>query len=145
MPYWRLHYHAAWACKNRESSILPRWESELYKYLQGKGANLGAIVHAAGGIENHVHIVFSLPPQYALADFIGQLKGASSHWINHFLNNDFHFEWQNGYGVFSFGDKAMKSIVKYVQNQKEHHKNNTIIPGFERWNEDNEVQPTPKC
>ena len=138
MPYWRLQYQAAWACKNRECLILPVWEFELFKYLLRKGSQLGAIMHDVGGIENHVHVVFSLPPQYAVADFIGKLKGTSSHWVNHFLNENSHFKWQIGYGVFSFGDSAMNNIIAYTQNQKEHHKNNTIIPAFEKWNEDNE-------
>jgi REP element-mobilizing transposase RayT len=80
MPYWRLHYHAIWSCKNRAPLITPELEPELYKYLRGKGLELGGIMHAVGGIEDHVHNVFSLPPKYAIADFIGKLKGASSHW-----------------------------------------------------------------
>lgn len=132
MPYWRLHYHAIWTCKNREPLISNDLESELYQYLRGKGMELGAIIHAIGGIENHVHVVFSLAPKYAIATFIGKLKGASSHWITKVLRHPEPFEWQRGYGVLSFGSKNLPQLIHYALNQKEHHQCQTTNEILER-------------
>ncbi len=138
MAYWRLHYHAIWSCKNREPLITPELEQHLYKYLRGKALELGGIMHVIGGIEDHIHTAFSLPPKYAIADFIGKLKGASSHWVTHVLKHPGEFDWQRGYGVLSFGDRNMSQVVAYVLNQKEHHKRQTIRDAMERWSEDDD-------
>ncbi len=107
MPYWRVHYHGIWACKNREPLITPELEPQLYQYLRGKGLELGAIIHEVGGIEDHTHLSFSLPPKYSVANFIGQLKGASSHWVSKVLRHPQEFDWQRGYGVLSHGGKDL--------------------------------------
>lgn len=136
MPYWRLHYHGVWACKNREELILPELRPPLYRYILGKGVALGAIMHEVGGVENHVHVVFSLAPKYAIADFLGKLKGASSHWVSHVLKHLPLFEWQRGYGVVSFGDRHFTRVIKYVRNQKMHHQRETTNRYMEKWSED---------
>jgi putative transposase len=147
MPYWRLHYHGIWSCKNRAPLITPELEPELYKYLRGKGLELGAIMHEVGGIEDHTHVVFSLPPKYAIADFIGKLKGASSHWVTHVLKHPGEFDWprpsfinfikeNRGYGVLSFGDKNLPTVIAYARNQKEHHRQQTTHEAMEKWSEE---------
>jgi REP element-mobilizing transposase RayT len=118
MPYWRLHYHSVWSCKNREGLITSDLEPELFGYVKEKTFDLGGIPHAVGGIADHLHLIFSLSPKYAVADFIGKLKGASSHWVTNVLQYPELFGWQRGYGVLSFGDRAIARVVDYVLNQK---------------------------
>ena len=136
MAYWRLYYYAVWACKNRELLIVPELEVELYKYFFIKSRELGGDLNVVGGMEDHVHLVFSLPPKYAIADFIGMLKGSSSHWITHVLNYSGDFDWQRGYGVLSFGEQGMMRVIAYVKNQKEHHRTDRLNTRFETWSED---------
>ncbi len=95
-------------------------------------------MHAVGGIEDHVHISFSLPPKYDLANFIGKLKGASSHWVTHVLKHPGEFDWQRGYGVLSFAQKDLGRVVTYVQNQKEHHHVQTTNEEMEKWGEEDD-------
>ena len=146
MPYWRLYYHATWACSQRLPIITSSLEPALHKYIAGKGLSLGAIVHAVGGLDNHVHLVFSLPPKYAISDFIGRLKGAASHWVTHILKHPDYFNWQRGYGVVSFGDRNMRAVIRYVHNQKTHHQQETIRDEMEKWSEEDDgvgVGPAP--
>jgi putative transposase len=124
MPYWRLFYHIIWGTKNRLALIEPAWESDLYGYLWGKATALECIPHAIGGMPDHVHVVISIPPKVAVANIIGQLKGASSHHINENYAEG-SFAWQAEYGVVSFSEKALPTIVEYVKNQKKHHSENT--------------------
>jgi len=138
MPYWRLHYHAVWACKMRGDLITAKLEPELHHYIKGKSLELGGILHAVGGIENHIHVAFSLAPKYAVADFIGKLKGASSHWVTHVLKHPAEFDWQRGYGVLSFGDRNLEQVIRYIQNQKNHHQQNTINNILEKWSEEDD-------
>jgi len=107
-------------------------EPELHRYLRGKGLALGGVVHAVGGIEDHVHMVVSIPPRIAVATFIGQIKGASSHWVNHLSGHSEPFERQDGYGAISFGKRALPQLVDYVLRQREHHNTEQLIPLLER-------------
>ena len=133
MPYWRLFYHFTWSTKGRMLSIMPEWEADLYRVIVAKAQALGAIVYAVGGIEDHVHLVASVPPKLALSNFIGQIKGNSSHFVNHVKKPEVHFIWQRSYGVVSFGEKRLDSVIQYVRQQREHHyRAGTIIPLLER-------------
>ena len=130
MPYWRLFYHIVWGTKNRLELIDPAWESDLYGYLWGKATALECISHAIGGMPDHVHVAISIPPKLSVATIIGQLKGSSSHHINENFA-DGSFAWQAEYGVVSFSEKALASIVDYVKNQKKHHSQDTTKAALE--------------
>jgi putative transposase len=126
MPYWRLFYHITWATKQRLPLVEPAWEADLHGYIWGKASALECIVHAVGGMPDHVHVVVSIPPKLALATVVGKLKGASSHHINKQFVLDGAFSWQNEYGVLSFSEGTLAKIVAYVKNQQKHHAQNSI-------------------
>ena len=132
MAFWRLFYHIVWATKEREPLITQGLEAELYGYLRGKADSLGSIVHAIGGVDDHVHIVASISPKLAMADFVRHLKGSSSHHMNHLPGAPGNFGWQRGYGVISLGQRQLERAIDYACNQKEHHRQGTIIPALER-------------
>ncbi len=132
MPYWRLFYHFVWGTKNREPLIAPEWEDSLHNVIAAKATELGAFVHAVGGTEDHAHLVVSVPPKIALSTFIGQVKGNSSHFVNHELNVDIHFAWQAEYGVVSFGGKMLNMVAGYAKNQRKHHMEGTTIAMLEQ-------------
>jgi len=140
MPYWRLFYHFTWATKGRMISIEPDWEAELHRVITAKAQALGAIVYVVGGIEDHVHLVASVPPKSALAYFVGQIKGNSAHFVNHVKAPEAHFAWQTGYGVVSFGEKNLDMVIQYVKRQREHHSGTTVIPFLERDESDDAEQ-----
>jgi putative transposase len=131
MPYWRLFYHFVWGTKNGEPLIEPEWTSSLYNVIAAKAADLGALAHAVGGIETHVHLIASVPPKIALSKFVGQVKGNSSHFVNHELDVETPFAWQAEYGVVSFGGKKLDMVIKYVKNQRAHHTEGTTITMLE--------------
>jgi len=135
MPYWKLYYHFIWGTKNRQPLIDTILESELYRAIAAKAQDLGGFVHALGGIEDHVHLAVSVPPKIAPAKFIGDVKGNSSHFINHVIQPDFEFYWQDEYGVLSFGERNLASVVRYIHDQKQHHKDGTLISAMERIDE----------
>jgi REP element-mobilizing transposase RayT len=132
MAYWQLYYHLVWATKNREPLITPELEPELFKYLRGKGLELGGVVHAVGGMEEHGHVVVSIPPRIAIGDYVGKLKGASSHWVTHLSGYKEPFAWQEGYGVLSFSKRSLPQVVQYVLLQREHHRSGATIADMER-------------
>ena len=113
-----MYYHLVWATKNREPMIEQRLESQLHGYMRAKAVELGATVFALNGMPDHVHMVASVPPKVALADFISQVKGFSAHEVR---AHERRFRWQSEYGLFSFDRKRLPRYVAYVENQKRHH------------------------
>ena len=132
MPYWKHYYHFVFGTKNRLPLITITLEPELYRVLAAKTQEMGGFVHAIGGMEDHAHLAVSLPPKLAPAKFIGDVKGNSSHYVNHVIKPDFEFYWQDEYGVLSFGERNLASVVRYIHNQKQHHADRTLIAAMER-------------
>jgi putative transposase len=133
VPYWRLFYHFVWGTKNRLPLIAIEWENSLHNVIAAKATELSAFVHAVGGIEDHVHLVVSVPPKIALSTFIGQVKGNSSHFVNHELDVGVYFAWQAEYGVVSFGGRMLDMVVRYAKDQRRHHRDGTVMAMLERF------------
>ncbi len=131
MPWWRLFYHFVWGTKERAPLIQPAWEVPLHKVICAKATEMGAVVHAIGGTEDHVHLVVCVPPSIALSAFVGQVKGSSSHFANHELALPGSFAWQAEYGVVSFGAKQLATVARYARNQRQHHGAGTTIAFLE--------------
>jgi len=132
MTYWRLHYHLIWSTYERERSITPEREKMFYGVIYGKAKELDLKIHSAGNIEDHIHIVISIPPKIAVADCVRHLKGASAFAINHMAGSDSKFKWQGGYGALTIGERSLETIMEYAAKQKEHHHENKLIAVYER-------------
>ncbi|MDZ7967751.1 MAG: IS200/IS605 family transposase [Nostoc sp. DedSLP03] len=133
MSLWRLYYHIVWTTKKRQPLITSDKETELYNFIINKSNSLNCRLHAIGGIEDHIHLVVSIPPTIAIAEFVKKIKGSSSHHFNHNLcPTSEKFTWQEGYGIFSLGSKQLEQAVIYVQNQKIHHLEGTVNSHLER-------------
>jgi putative transposase len=132
MPYYQLYYHLVWSTKNRYPFLTSKVEPIIYGYLRTKAAGLDGVVLAVGGIENHVHVVASIPPKISVSDFVGQLKGVASARFNKEHPGNVSFAWQAEYGAFTFDRKRLPNVMAYVEQQKEHHAQNNLIPILER-------------
>ena len=131
--YWELFYHFVWRTKDSAPLLTPRVEAMTHKYLTHRALQVPeAIVHAVGGVEDHVHMAVSLPPTVEIAKWVGDLKGATSHEINHGPCGLHALAWQTGYGVVSFGKRDLPWIVRYIQGQREHHRAGTAEDRLER-------------
>ena len=129
--YSEINLHITWHTKGNLPLIKAEIETKLYTFLRKKMLETPEVfIHAIGGIENHIHIAVSIPPQIQPAEWIGQLKGASAYFINQSSPHKL-LEWQHGYGIVSFGTKDLKWVVNYVLNQKEHHKKGNTFARLE--------------
>jgi putative transposase len=129
--FWRTYYHLVWATKERLPLITPDREILLFPYIRGKADALGCMVQALNGVDDHIHLVVSIPPTLAVTDFVKQIKGSSAYHLNHQRLNDETFAWQRGYGVFSLGRKQLDEAIAYVNQQKHHHQAQTTIAALE--------------
>ena len=108
----------------------------LYAFLIKKSSEFGAYVYAINGIEDHIHIIASIPPSVSISRFVKGLKGASSRKINTMVEGE--FLWQRGYGVISLGEKQKSTAIEYVNNQKSHHAVNSSHYWLEHHASENE-------
>jgi putative transposase len=127
MPYWRLHYHFIWTTFERAPWLNDSLRPLLYRSIQARAERLSVIVHEIGGIEDHVHVVAAVPPKLAVAECVGQFKGASSHTVNGWPGIESAFRWEEGYGAVSLGERSLPSVIDYVNRQREHHAGGSLI------------------
>jgi REP element-mobilizing transposase RayT len=120
--YTQILYHIVFSTKNRLRCIEPARRDDLYGYIWGINKNLKCHLYRIGGVEDHVHILTSIHPRVALADYIEKVKTGSTHWIRREGVFPDWPGWQDGYGAFtaSFGEKD--SLIEYVKAQEEHHR-----------------------
>ena len=144
MSYWRLFYHLVWATREGEPWLNGEIERMVYGVILGKGADLGVVVHQIGNADDHIHVLTSIPPRIAIAECARQLKGASAHYVNNSRAIDWRFEWQEGYGVFSLGERSLPRAVAYVAHQRVHHAEGSVIRYYERIHEDDDATPGPE-
>jgi putative transposase len=142
MAYWRLFYHFVWTTTNREPLLTAELQPHVHRYSMSKGGELGALIFALDGVEDHVHVVAAVPPRISPADFVKRLKGASSRFVT--KRFDVPFAWQKGYGVFSISEGDLQRVVAYVKGQKEHHRRGTLVAAWERMDVEDDG-PTLAC
>jgi putative transposase len=131
--YSEINLHMTWHTKNNNPVLTDSIENRVYHHLEHEILKTkNVFFHAVGGTENHVHLVATIPPTLLISEWIGKLKGGSSFYINHEIANRKLLDWQEGYGVVSFGTKDLKWVVDYVKNQKEHHARGTTSERLER-------------
>ncbi len=118
----QIYIQTVFAVRNRQSLIKPEFKEELYKYVSGIVRNQGQKLIAINGAADHVHILIGLRPAMALADLLQEIKADSTNFINKERWVRGRFGWQEGYGAFSYGHSQLDRIIRYIQDQEEHHK-----------------------
>jgi REP element-mobilizing transposase RayT len=120
--YTQIHIQTVFAVKNRQSLIGDEWKEDLYKYMTSIIQNNNHKLLQINGMPDHVHILFGLRPVQAISNLMKQVKQDSSKWINQNRLPRGKFSWQEGYGAFSYSKSQLPRVIKYIQNQQEHHK-----------------------
>ena len=124
--YSQLNIHCVVAVKGRENILTAHYRDSLHSYMYGILKNDNTFPLAVNGWKDHVHVFFELSVTVCVSDLMRMLKATSSKWIN---DNKFvkgKFSWQEGYGAFSYSRSQRNSVIQYIMNQEEHHKNVTF-------------------
>ncbi len=120
--YTQIHIQFVFAVKYRNGLLNSSFKGELYQYISGILKPHNHKLLAINGMPDHIHIFIGMRPTQSISDLMQDIKGSSSKWINEkkFLNRK--FEWQEGYGAFSYSKSHVNSVINYIKNQEEHHK-----------------------
>jgi len=125
--YAEINFHITWHTKNSFPFITEKLEPDLYGFIKDRIIKMPNVhFHAIGGMPDHMHLGVSFQPPFEIDRWVGEMKGASSHKFGK------HLQWQNGYGIVSFGTKDLEWVCRYIRDQKEHHRRGTIHERLER-------------
>lgn len=124
--YSQIYIQIVFAVKYREALIQPEWEEELYKYITGIVRNKEQKMLAINGMPDHVHIFIGMRPSCCLSDLVREVKKSSNEFIKAKNFTPFRFQWQEGFGAFSYSHSSLDNVIGYIMRQKEHHKKQTF-------------------
>ncbi len=114
-------FHCVWSTKERQRLITPELQERLWPYIGGvaKQNRMRALI--VGGVEDHIHVLLSLPTTVSISKALQLIKGGSSKWVHDTFPAYRHFSWQEGYGAFSIGITQVDDTIAYIDRQPEHH------------------------
>ena len=130
----QLYIHLVFSTENRVSWFSPEIRGELHAYLSEVSNTLGAPSLRVGGVDDHVHVLARFPRTVTIAEWVGKLKANSSRWYKKRSATHDHggFAWQQGYGCFSASPNHVEGLIKYIENQEQHHQNETYQDEYRR-------------
>ena len=128
--YTQIHIQAVFAVQNRHCLIQKEWEDELYKFITAIIQNYDHKLLQINGMPDHLHVFFGLRPTQSISNLMQKVKGDSSKWINEKGVLRHRFSWQEGYGAFSYAKSQVPSVIRYIQNQEQHHKEETFMEEY---------------
>jgi len=128
--YTQIHIQFVFAVKYRASLIHSSWKDELYKYITGIIRNNNHKLISINGMPDHIHILIGIRPSQSISDLLKDIKSNSSKWINEKKLVKEKFEWQEGYGVFSYSKSQIKDVIAYIENQEEHHRKKSFLEEY---------------
>jgi len=124
--FTQIYIHFVFSVKGRQNLIQKSWKDELHKYICGIVDGKDQKVYAIGGMADHIHLLVSIKPTIAISDLVRDIKANSSKWINEKKFVIDKFQWQEGFGAFSYAQSQLDNVIAYINNQEQHHKEKTF-------------------
>jgi len=124
--YHQIYLQTIFAVKYRKAVIDKTWKEKLFAVISNLINETNCKTIIVNGVEDHVHCFIGIKPVVAVSELMKTVKAKSSKYINDHSLTPEHFEWQEGYGVFSYSQKDVDTVYKYIQHQEEHHKVQTF-------------------
>ncbi len=124
--FTQLHIQLVFAVKHRDSLLNDNIRKEVFSYMSGIVTNLKHKSIIINGVSDHVHVFLGLNPSVSISDTIWELKRSSSLFINNKKWFNSKFNWQDGYGAFSYSKSQIENVYNYILTQEEHHRKTTF-------------------
>jgi putative transposase len=133
--------HLVFSTKDRAKLIKPELHKSLWDNFVGIGRNHSIPVLSVGGMSDHMHILYGLPASVTLANSIQILKANSSRFMG---EHGIRFAWQEGYGAFGVSESNRSAVMRYIENQAEHHKKCSFEDEFVAFLKRHQVEYDPR-
>ncbi|HZS03892.1 MAG TPA: IS200/IS605 family transposase [Blastocatellia bacterium] len=124
--YTQIYIQVVFAVQGRQCLIQSAHEEEIHKYITGIVTNQGQKMLQINGVADHVHLLVGLKPNIALSDLVRDIKAGSSKFINEQRWIRGKFNWQEGFGAFSYGHSQLDQVIQYIRDQEKHHQQNSF-------------------
>ena len=124
--YHQIYLQIVFAVKYRNAIINNSWKKQLCGVVGNLMNEAKCKTIIVNGVEDHLHCFLGLKPVISVSELMKTVKVKSSKYINDHKLTSKRFEWQEGYGVFSYGQSQIDRVYKYIQNQEAHHKKQTF-------------------
>lgn len=124
--YTQIYIQVVFSVQGRQNLVRNEWKDELYKYIAGIIKGNDQKLYIINGMPDHVHILLSLKPNIAISDLVRDIKANSSKFINEKRWVIGKFQWQEGFGAFSYGHSQLDDVIKYIKDQEKHHRKKTF-------------------
>ncbi len=130
MSYVSCYFHCVFSTKERRPFITPELRERLWPFLGGIARQNKMKAIEIGGVEDHIHILLSLPATLPISKALQLIKGGSSKWIHETFPEHRLFAWQEEYGAFSVSVSQLDKTTQYIKGQEEHHRRMTFQEEF---------------
>ena len=131
--YTKLNIHIVFHVKSAGVCIKYEDLPEVFAYIGGIIRNVGGYPITIGGIENHIHILATMPKTMSVSEFVQKIKANSSRWIKTLDNYYESFAWQEGFGAFCVSPSLLKKTIRYIETQEKHHHEESVRDEFIRF------------
>jgi len=128
--YHQIYIQAVFAVKSRKAQLEKNWRHEMLSVIGNLINESQCKTVIVNGTNDHVHCFFGLHPTVPVSILMQNVKAKASKWLNETGHLKNRFEWQQGYGAFSYSRSHMDNVYKYIQNQEEHHKKVSFIEEY---------------
>ncbi|MGF7141589.1 IS200/IS605 family transposase [Roseimarinus sediminis] len=128
--YHQIHLHAIFGVKYRKAILEKDWQPRIFGVIGNLINETGCKTLIVNGVEDHVHCLISLNPVIAVSDLMKAIKAKSSKYVNDNNLTPIRFEWQRGYGMFSYSHSQIQKVYQYIINQEEHHARQKFIDEY---------------
>lgn len=128
--YSQMYVQTVFAVKFRRAVIEKQWRPELMSVIGNLINETGCKTIIVNGVEDHVHCFFALKPSISVSEVMKVAKAKSSKWVNDSGLLPERFEWQGGFGTFTYSQSHIKNVYKYIENQEQRHSKTTFIKEY---------------
>ena len=130
--YTQLLYHIVFSTKYRRYTLDKSKRESLFKYMNGIIKKLNSVPYRINGVGDHIHILVRIHPSVSLSDLIKTVKCRSTIWIKENKIFPYFTSWQEGYGAFTCSIRQKDRLIKYIDNQEEHHQRRTFVQEYKK-------------
>jgi putative transposase len=123
----QIYLQFVFAVQGRENLISPSHKEELHKYITGLASIRKTRTLAIHCMPDHCHLLVGFKPLITISDFVNEIKGESNEFINSKKWIKGNFNWQEGYGVFSYSHSQVPSVINYIRDQENYHRKKSFV------------------
>ena len=142
--YSNIYLQIVFAVNGRQNILAKQWRQNVFKYISGIITRKNQKSIIVNGVTDHVHCFVGLQPNMLISDLVRDVKNNTSNFINDSGYTRGKFNWQDGYGVFSYSHDQIDSVYQYISNQEEHHRKITFREEYLQLLEDFDIDYKPE-